>query len=430
MKLLIKNGRLVDPSQQIDAIKDLLIVDGKVDKIDDEINEKDAQVYDATGLVVSPGFIDVHVHLREPGLEAKEDIISGTQAAAAGGITTVACMANTNPIVDTSIIVSGLKERIAREAVVEVEVIGAVTKGLKGQELSEMGDMAYAGAMAFSDDGAYVVNSRVFRSALEYASIFDKIIIVHAEDECMSREGFMNESITSTKLGIPGNPTVAEDIAVARDIMLAEYVCAKVHIAHVSSKGAVDIIRQAKKRGVKVTAEAAVHHLSLNDSAVEGYNTAAKVAPPLRTQEHVEALREGLKDGTIDTIITDHAPHAFEEKDVEFRYAPNGFTGLETSVGVILTDLYHTGFLTISEIVKAMSTRPAEIFNLSVGSLKKGCKANITILDLEKKWVVDSSKFYSRGKSTPFAGKECKGKAVATVVNGKIVMKDGVVNAN
>lgn len=428
MRLLIKNGRVVDPSQNIDAVKDLLVVDGKIAQISDNISDKEAQVYDAKGLVVAPGLIDVHVHLREPGHEAKEDIISGTQAAAAGGITTVACMANTKPVVDSSIIVAGLKERIAREALVDVEVIGAVTKGLEGKELAEMGDMAYAGAMAFSDDGAHVVNSRVFRSALEYASIFDKIIIVHAEDESISKEGFMNEGETSTKLGIPGNPTVAEDIAVSRDIMLAEYVNAKIHIAHVSSKGAVEIIRQAKKRGVKVTAEAAVHHLTLTDKMIEGFNTAAKVAPPLRTNEHVEALRQGIKDGTIDVIITDHAPHAYEEKDVEFRYAPNGFTGLETSVGVVLTDLYHTGILTLKDIISTMSTKQAEIFSLPVGNLKVGTKANITMLDLDKEWTVESSKFYTRGKITPFEGKKCKGKAVATIVEGKIVMKDGVVN--
>ncbi len=428
MKLLIKKGRVVDPSQNLDGIKDILVDDGIVSKIADEIKDDKAEVFDAKGLVVMPGLVDLHIHLREPGHEAKEDIITGTQAAAAGGVTTVVCMANTNPVIDSSILVSGLKERIAREALVNVEITGAVTKGLKGQELSEMGDMAFAGALAFSDDGRFVSNSRIFRSALEYASIFDKTIIVHAEDEDLCVGGYMNESETSTRLGIPGIPAVAEDIAVARDIMLAKSVNAKVHIAHVSSKGAVDIIRQAKKEGVKVTAEAAVHHLTLTDEAVCGYNTAAKVAPPLRTMDHVEALRAGIKDGTIDAIITDHAPHAFEEKDVEFRYAPNGFTGLETSIAVVLTDLYHTGIFTLNEIADKMSCSPARVFDMQVGSLAVGKKADITILDLDKEWTVDSSKFYTRGKFTPFEGKKCRGKAVATIVSGKVVMKDGVVN--
>ena len=428
MKLLIKEGRVIDPSQDMDAVLDILVENGQIAQIAENIKADGAEVYEAKGLVVTPGLIDVHVHLREPGHEAKEDVITGTQAAAAGGVTTVACMANTKPVIDSSILVSGLKERIAREAYVNVEIIGAVTKGLEGKELAEMGDMAFAGAMAFSDDGHEVRNSRIFRSALEYASIFDKTIIVHAEDEALTANGFMNESATSTRLGIPGIPAVAEDIAVSRDIMLAELTGAKLHIAHVSSKGAVDIIRQAKKRGVKVTAEAAVHHLTLTDEMVEGYNTAAKVAPPLRTMDHVEALREGLKDGTIDAIVTDHAPHAFEEKDVEFRYAPNGFTGLETSLAVVLTDLYHGKIFSLDEIVDKMSTSPARLFGLAAGTLKVGAKADITIFDLEKKWTVDSAKFYTRGKFTPYEGKKCRGKAVATIVGGKIVMKDGVVN--
>ena len=427
MKLLIKNARVVDPSQKLDAQKDILIENDKIVKIADEIKDPVAEIYNAKGLVAIPGIIDLHVHLREPGHEAKEDIITGTQAAAAGGVTTVVCMANTKPPIDSAILVSGLKERIAREALVNVEIIGAVTKNIEGKELAEMGDMALAGALAFSDDGNFVANSRIFRSALEYASIFNKTIIVHAEDEFLRASGYMNESYTSTKLGIPGNPSIAEDIAVARDVILAEYVGARLHVAHVSSKGAIDIIRQAKKRGAKVTAEATVHHLTLTDSAVEGYNTAAKVAPPLRTMEHVEALRHGLKDGTIDAIVTDHSPHAFEEKDVEFRYAPNGFTGLETSMGVVLTDLYHSNVFTLNEIVDKMSVQPAKLFGLDGGSLKVGCKANITILDLEKKWTVDSSKFYTRGKFTPFEGKKCSGKAVATIINGKIVMKDGAL---
>jgi dihydroorotase len=427
LKLLIKNGRIVDPSRKIDAVLDVLLADGRVKSIANAIEDEDAEIYDATGLVVAPGVVDVHVHLREPGQEAKEDIISGTRAAAAGGVTTVACMANTLPAIDSSILVSGLKERIKREALVNVEVVGAVTKGLSGKELAEMGDMALAGAMAFSDDGRHVANSRIFRSALEYAAIFDKIVIVHAEDEAFTANGFMHEGARSTKLGVPGIPAVAEDIAVARDIMLAEFTGARLHIAHVSSKGAVEIIRSAKRRGVRVTGEAAVHHLTLTDELVEGYNTAAKVAPPLRTKEHVDAVRRGLKDGTLDAIVTDHAPHAYEEKDVEFRYAPNGFAGLETSVAVILTDLYHAGLFTLNEIIDRMSVAPARIFSLGAGSLSPGARADLTIIDLDREWTVDSGKFYTRGRVTPFDGKKCRGKAVAAIVSGKFVMKDGVV---
>ena len=427
MKLLIKNGRIVDPSQEIDEVADILLAGGRVSRIASAIEDQDAEIYDAAGLVVMPGVVDAHVHLREPGQEAKEDIISGTRAAAAGGVTTVACMANTLPVIDSSILVSGLKERIRREAVVNVEVIGAVTKGLAGKELAEMGDMAFAGVMAFSDDGRHVGNSRIFRSALEYASIFGKIIIVHAEDETLTANCFMHEGAASTRMGIPGIPAVAEDIAVARDIMLAEFTGARLHVAHVSSKGAVELIRQAKRRGVSVSGEASVHHLTLTDEAAAGYNAAAKVAPPLRTKEHVDAVRQGLKDGALDAIVTDHAPHAYEEKDVEFRYAPNGFAGLETSVAVILTDLYHTGLFTLGEIVDRMSVAPARIFSLDAGSLKAGARADVTILDLDKEWTVDSDKFYTRGRATPFDGKKCRGKAVAAIVSGKFVMKDGVV---
>jgi dihydroorotase len=429
LDLLIKNGRVVDPSQGLDARADVFISNGEISKIDGRIDESNFEILDAKGCVVIPGLIDAHTHLREPGYEGKEDVASGARAAAAGGVTTVFCMANTNPATDSSILVSGLKERIARKAAINVEVIGAVTKGLKGEELAEIGDLAESGAIAFSDDGRWIANSRIFRSALEYASSFGKIIISHAEDETLAADGYMHEGTFSTKLGIPGIPAAAEDIAVARDIMLAELTGARLHIAHVSTKGVVELIRQAKARGVKVTAEVAPHHLTLTDEAVVGYNTAAKVSPPLRTAEHVEALRQGLKDGTLDIIATDHAPHAYEEKDVEFRYAPNGFTGLETSIAVVLTDLYHTGTLTLEEILDNMSASPSRIFSLNKGSLKVGARADITVLDLNKEWTIEGRKFYSKSKLTPFEGKKCRGKATAAIVNGKIVMKDGIVNA-
>ena len=427
MKTLIKNGRIVDPSQNIDAVMDLLIEDGIVKAMEKEISESADEIFDAAGLVVTPGLVDVHTHLREPGLEAKEDIVSGTKAAAAGGVTTIACMPNTKPVVDSSILVSGIKDRAVREGYVNVEVIGAITKGLEGKELAEMGDMAQKGAMAFSDDGHYVSSTRIFTLAAEYISAFDKILISHSIDPELGSDGYMHEGVVSARIGVPGIPALAEDVAVARDILVAEYTGAHVHVAHVASKGAIELIRQAKKRGIPVTCEATVHHLTLTDEACADYNTATRVSPPLRSMDHVEAIRAALKDGTVDAIVTDHAPHAPEEKDVEFRYAPCGFCGLETSLGVILTELYHTQLFTINEIIGKMSTEPANIFSLNAGSLKVGKPADIAIIDLNKEWVVNSMKFYTRGKLTPFEGKACKGKAVATMVAGKFVMRDGVV---
>ena len=428
MKLLIKGGRVVDPSQGLDAVMDVLIENEQIAALGEHLTADDVtEVIEADGLVVAPGLVDLHVHLREPGQEAKEDIITGTKAAVAGGFTTIVPMANTNPAIDSAIIVSGLQERIRREALADVMIVGAVTKGLKGEELAEMGDMAQNGVVAFSDDGHFVDNSRLFRSALEYASMFGIPVISHAEEPSLAGDGFMHEGAVSARLGIPGIPDVAEDIAVARDVLLAENTGAHLHVAHVSTKGAVEIIRQAKKRGVKVTAEATVHHLTLTDEAVSGFDTATKVAPPLRSIDHVQALRAGLKDGTIDAIITDHAPHAFEEKDVEFRYAPNGFCGLETSLGVILTELYHTGEFSLSEIIGKMSVEPAHIFSLYAGSLKIGMPGNLVLIDLDKEWVVKKENFYTRGKATPYEGKRCRGQAVMTIVRGNVRMKDGDV---
>lgn len=427
MKTLIKNGRVVDPSQNINEVMDILIEDGKIAQLDKKITAKADEVFDATDLVVAPGFIDVHTHLREPGLEAKEDLVSGTMAAAAGGITRVACMPNTKPIIDNSILVSGIKERAEKEGYVHVEVIGAITKGEQGKELTEMGDMAMRGAMAFSDDGVYVDSAHVMMLAAKYVSAFDKVLICHDIESELNHEGFMHEGAVSARIGVPGIPSIAEDIAVARDAIIAKYTGTHIHVAHVASKGALDIIRKAKADGVNITCEVTAHHLALTDEACAGYSTATKVSPPLRGKEHRQAVIDALVDGTADCIVTDHSPHAPEEKDVEFRYAPNGFTGLETSVGVVLTELYQPKILSITEIVNKMSTAPAKLFNLDAGTLKVGKNADITILDLNKEWTVDNKKFYTRGKVTPFNGKTCKGKAAATMVNGKFVMKDGVV---
>ena len=427
MKLLLKGGLVIDPSSGLEKISDILIDNGRISSVGQNLIEAGAEVIDCAGKIVSPGLIDMHVHLRDPGLEAKEDIVSGTMAAAAGGFTRVACMANTKPVMDNSILVEGLTERARRDGVVHVSVIGALTKGLEGKELSEIGDMKLAGIVALSDDGRHVSNSGLFRSGLEYASMFDCLVISHAEDEDLVAGGQMHEGAVSAILGMPGRPAVAEEIAIARDIMLAEFTGAPLHIAHVSTKGAVDIIRAARRRGVKITAEATPHHLTLTDEAIYGYNTAMKVNPPLRPADHVQALREGLKDGTIDVIACDHAPHAFEEKDVEFRYAPSGFTGLETSLGVILTELYHSGQFSLSEIISRMSTQPARILGIEGGTLTEGSVADITVIDPECEWTVECERFYSRGKASPFAGRRLKGRAVLAVVSGRIVMQDGQV---
>ena len=427
MKILIKNGRVVDPSQQLDTTTDILVSDGKIQKIESHISAACERTIDARGLAVFPGLIDVHTHLREPGYEAKETILSGTQAAAHGGFTTIACMPNTRPVIDTSIVLDGVKERATQCGLAHVEVIGAITKGEEGKELAEMGDMARHGAMAFSDDGHHVSSARVFLLAAQYAKSLGKVLISHAIEEELNTQGFMHEGFVSTQLGIPGVPAVAEDMAVARDCLIAAYTGARVHIAHVSTKGAVDLIRYFKKQGASVTAEATVHHLTLTDEACSRFNTAAKVSPPLRSEEHVLALREGLKDGTIDAIVTDHAPHTQEEKDVEFRYAPNGFPGLETSLGVVLTDLYHTGVLNLATLVNKMSCTPARLFGLPGGTLRPGAPADITLVDLEREWTVDSQHFYTRGKHTPFEGKVCKGQAVATLLAGKFVMENGKI---
>ena len=322
---------------------------------------------------------------------------------------------------------TGIKARAAEEGYANVEVIGSISKDQKGTELAEMGDMLEKGAVAFSDDGHYVDSSRLLLNAARYISNFGAPLISHSIESELNADGYMHEGAVSAKIGVPGVPSVAEDIAVARDTLIAGYTGAHIHIAHVASKGAVDIIREAKAKGYPVTAEVTVHHLTLTDEACAGYSTATRVSPPLRSRDHVEGMRAGLKDGTIDIIVTDHAPHAPEEKDVEFRKAPNGFCGLETSVGVILTELYHTGFLTINEIVDKMSCKPAEIFRLKGGKLTVGAPADVTILDLEQEWIVDNTKFYTTGKVSPFNGKKCKGKAVAAILAGKLVMRDGVV---
>lgn len=429
MKLLIKGGRVINPETKFDQIADVLVEDGKITAIDRTIAADDAKVYDAAGKIVTPGLIDLHVHFREPGQEAKEDFESGTKAAAAGGFTTVCTMPNTKPVVDTAADVRSLEKRAEDVAAVHVKIIGAVTKNQEGKELAELGDMIEAGAVAFSDDGHFDSTAKVLLNAFDYLHTFDKVIVNHDEEPSLVEDGVMNEGHRSAMLGMKGRPTVAEDIAVARDIMLAEYAGSRVHVAHISSARAVDIVRQAKKRGVRVTAEVTPQHMTMTDECVNLFDTSTKINPPLRAQKDCDALVEGLKDGTIDAVVTDHSPHAQEDKDREYIYAPSGFPGLETSLGIMLTDLYHTGKLDLPLIVSKMSYEPAKVFNLEAGTLAVGKNADITVIDPELSWTVDDSKFYTRGSHSPFVGRKLKGKAVLTVVDGKIVMQDGEVLA-
>lgn len=427
MKILLKNGRVIDPKNKIDECLDVLIEDGKIAGVGKELSEAGAEVFDVSGKVVAPGLIDMHVHLREPGQEAKEDFVSGSMAAAAGGYTRVATMPNTKPVVDNAALVRSLKSRAESEGLVHIEIIGALSKGQKGEELAEVGDMAEAGAVAFSDDGHFVDSARLLLNGFDYLRSFDKIIINHDEETSLVEDGVMNEGHRSAMLGMKGRPAVAEDIAVMRDIMLAEYADAKVHMAHISSGRAVDIVRQAKARGVKVTAEVTPHHLTMTEDLVDFTDTSTKVNPPLRTKEDVAAVLEGLKDGTIDIIVTDHSPHAQEEKDREYIYAPSGFPGLETSLGVLLTDLYHAGKVELPFLIEKMTYAPARIFGFEAGSIEAGRPADVVVIDTEKEWTVDEKAFYTKGSHSPFAGRKLKGRAVMTLVDGRVVMRDGKV---
>lgn len=427
MNLLIKGGTVVNPAKKQHEVADVLVKDGKIAAIGQNLSADGADVYDATGLVVAPGLIDMHTHLREPGQEAKEDFYSGTQAAAAGGFTRVATMANTTPVVDNAALVRGLRKQAELTGVVKVEFMGAVSKGLKGKELAEMGDMAEAGVVGFSDDGHYVESAAFMRRALEYSSMFNKPVIDHAEEVTLTCEGHMHEGFVAYEMGVKGRPAVAEDMAVARDLLLAEMTGGHIHIAHVSSKDTVDQIRRAKAKGIKVTCEVTAQHLAFTDEYLREYNPAFKMTPPIRSEEHRQALLAGVKDGTIDAIITDHAPHAEEEKDQEFCCAPNGFSGLETSLAAVLTHTYKTGILTLDEIVSLMSTRPAQLLGVEGGVLEVGKAADITVFSTDEAWTVDRNRFYTKGKTSPFDGMTLTGRAKLTVVDGDVVMKEGVV---
>ena len=422
MNLLIKNGRVLDPAAGVDALQDLLVTDGRIARAGKSLKAPgDTRTVDAIGKVVCPGFIDIHTHLREPGYEYKETIASGTRAAAAGGFTAVCCMANTLPVNDNRAVTDYILAKARVEGVVRVYPIGAVTRNLEGTQLAELAEQAEAGCVAFSDDGRCVMNAELYRRAMEYALPFGTPIISHAEDCHLAHDGAMNEGLVSTELGLRGQPAAAEDVMVARDVVLAELTGTHVHIAHVSTAGAVRMIREAKARGVRVTTEATPHHLLLTDDAVRSWDPNMKMAPPLRGKADVEALREALADGTIDCIATDHAPHALSEKEDEFAGAANGVVGLETAVSVLLDRLVKAGIVDLPTLVTRLSSGPARLLNLPGGSLAPGAPADITILDLEKPWTVEPAGFRSRARNTPFAMWTGTGAPWMTIVGGGIV---------
>jgi dihydroorotase len=426
-RLVIKNGRVVDPAQNLDRVCDVAIEDGLVREIASNIATAGAERFDASGLIVAPGFIDMHVHLREPGFEEAETIESGSQAAAAGGFTSICCMPNTHPVNDHPAITKFIVERARQSAVVNIFPIGAITKNSMGAELADIEGMKKAGIVAISDDGKPVMNARVAREAMELAARLDLPFIEHCEDLDLSDEGTMHEGARSREFGVRGIPRSAEDVMVARDILLAQATGARYHIAHISSRHAVEMARMAKRRGVRVTAEATPHHFALADADMPGPDCNYKMKPPLREGSDVEAVTRGLVDGTIDAIATDHAPHPKERKCEPFERCPFGILGLETALGLALERLYHPGKVDVPALVRLFATNPARILLLDRGTLRPEAAADVTIFSLDREWTYDVNRSLSKSRNTPFHGKTFRGGAVASVVAGKIIWRNGLL---
>jgi len=424
MSILIKNGRVIDPASKIDGQYDILVEDGRISKIAKDIKEKTANVIDAKDKIVSPGLIDIHVHLREPGREDKETILTGTRAAVHGGFTSIACMPNTTPSCDNAGTVKFIIDKARKVHMANVYPIGTLTKGRLGKELAEMADLKESGCVAVSDDGDSVPDPSVMRRVLEYASALDLPVICHCEDISLSKEGVMNEGFVSTILGLRGIPNKAESVVIQRDIELAEISDARIHIAHISTREGVDLVRTAKKKDIKVTAEVTPHHLALNDQCVKTFDTNTKVNPPLRTADDVKALKAGLKDGTIDIISSDHAPHLDSEKDVEYKYAPFGMIGLETSLAVSIMELIDTKVLTWPQLIEKMALNPSNLLGLKRGTLEVDNAADITIIDPKAEWTYTKDMVMSKSINTPFLNWNFKGRAVTVISGGKIVMRD------
>ena len=423
MKLLIKGGRIIDPSQQIDKVSDLLVEDGRVKSIGDSLLDDPAEVFDAGGLIVAPGFIDLHVHLREPGEEYKETIASGAAAAVAGGFTSICAMPNSTPVNDSASVTRFIIDKAREAGLARVYPVGAITRESKGDELAEMAEMKEAGAVAVSDDGRPVMDSQVMRHAMEYARDHGLVVVDHCQDLHLAAGGVMNEGRYSTLLGLRGMSNAAEESHVARDLMLAELTGARVHIAHISTARAVVMVRHAKQQGLPVTCEVTPHHLALTDAAVVGFDTNTKMSPPLRSDEDRAALIEGVRDGTIDAIATDHAPHHSDEKMFEYDRAPSGVIGLETALGVALTVLYHSGAAPLARIIEMLTIGPARAFSLPGGTLAEGAPADITVFDPDREWTVDPQRFKSKSRNTPFSGWRLRGSVAAAFVAGREVFR-------
>ena len=426
MKLLIANGHLIDPTQGQNSGKNLLIENGRVVAWlgQNESAPEDAEIFDASGMIVAPGFIDLHVHLREPGQEHKETIASGCAAAVAGGWTSVCPMPNTSPVNDSAAFTRYMIEQAERAGLANVFPVGAITKSSDGHELAEMGEMKAAGAVAVSDDGRPVPNAGMMRRAMEYAKDFDLPVVDHCEDKSLSSGGVMHEGKISLLLGLKGMPALAEEIDAVRDIILAKETGAHIHIAHISTKGAIEAVRRAKNEGINVTCEVTPHHFTLTDKVVEGYDTNTKMSPPLRSPEHLEAILEAIKDGTIDAIATDHAPHHADEKALEYDRAPMGITGLETAVGLAFNELVHKGLIDLVRLIEMCSVNPAKIFRLKErGTLKVGSIADVTLIDPNLEWTYKNSDSKSKSKNSPFDNWNFTGAAAATIVSGKIVYR-------
>lgn len=422
MTLLIQGGHVIDPGR-VNGVADVLIENGTISAVGPALKAPaGATVIQAKGQLVLPGFVDLHVHFREPGFEYKETIASGTAAAVAGGFTTVCAMPNTNPVNDNQAVTEFMLERAKAAGNAHLYPIGAITKKSEGKELAEIGDLRRAGCVAISDDGKPVMNSLVMRRAMEYARAFDVPVVDHCEDLHLSEGGCMNEGLVSTELGLPGIPSAAEDVMVARNVSLAELTGARLHLAHISTAGSVRMVREAKARGLKVTAEACPHHFTLTEELTRGYNTHAKMNPPLRTMQDVQAIKEGLRDGTIDVIATDHAPHATQEKQQEFTEAPFGIVGLETALSLTLA-LVDEGVLTLESAVDKLATAPAKAFSLNAGTLAVGAPADVAIVDPNREWQVDPARFRSKSRNTPFAGWKVKGRVTTTIVSGRVVFE-------
>ena len=423
--ILLRGGRVIDPSRGTDGVADVLLRDGRVAAVGRNIlaDHAEVELIDAARMVVAPGLIDLHVHLREPGQEDVETVATGAMAAAAGGFTAVCAMPNTDPVTDNQAAVGFIVRQAERARKARVYPIGAVSLGQRGEQLAEFGELVGAGAVAVSDDGRPVVSSHLMRTALEYARTFGIPVADHCEEPTLSHGGVMHEGLVSTRLGLKGIPAAAEEIMVARDIILAELTGGHVHLCHMSTRGSVELIRRAKEQGLRVTAEATPHHFSLTDHRVEGYDTNAKMNPPLREDADRQAIREGLRDGVIDVIATDHAPHHYDAKEREFDDAPNGIIGLETALGLAITELVQTGLMTLPDLLERMSTRPARIFSLPGGTLAVGAPADVVVFDPSALWVVRPEAFFSKSRNTPFAGRELTGRTVLTIVRGEVVYR-------